>query len=307
MRLEILGAESLGARGLCCRIETRDRVVVVDPGVALGAWRHGLPPHPVQVAVGREIRRRIVSALAGATDVVFSHFHGDHVPLLEPNPYQLGIRQLPADIGRLRAWSLSPSSQTATSRARAADLMELFGSHFRVAEGRGDGDLWFSEGVAHGGGGPLAGSVMLTRVDVGGRVFVHASDTQLLSASTVDLLLELEPHWVLAAGPPLYQEALGHDERRRAWANALRLARGVSTLVLDHHLLRSAEGAAWLDRLSAEAGRRVQCAADFMGRPRRLLEARRRELYAAMPVRTGWHDAYARGRATVDDFGPSRA
>jgi len=91
MRLAVLSAESLGARGLCCRVETADRVIVIDPGVALGAWRHRLPPHPVQIAAGDANRRRIVEALDDATDVVFSHFHGDHVPLRDANPYQLAF------------------------------------------------------------------------------------------------------------------------------------------------------------------------------------------------------------------------
>jgi hypothetical protein len=46
----MLGTESLGVRGLSCVIETRERKVVIDPGVALGYRRHALLPHPVQVA-----------------------------------------------------------------------------------------------------------------------------------------------------------------------------------------------------------------------------------------------------------------
>ena len=61
MRLDILAAESLGVRGLCCLVEAGDRAIVIDPGVALGDWRYGLPPHPVQVAAGRAVRRRIVT------------------------------------------------------------------------------------------------------------------------------------------------------------------------------------------------------------------------------------------------------
>jgi predicted metallo-beta-lactamase superfamily hydrolase len=305
LRLEILGAESLGVRGLCCRVETGKRVIVIDPGIALGERRFGLPPHPLQVALGRAARRRIIAALEDATDVVFSHFHGDHVPLADANPYQLAITHLPSRFASLRAWSLSPDGQTQTSQDRARDLIELLGPQFRVAEGIADGALSFSPAMPHGTGGLPFGSVMLTRVDLGGCVFVHASDIQLLDAATVDFILDWEPDCVLAAGPPLYHHALDARLRARAWMNARCLAAEVDTLILDHHLMRSPEGEVWLAALSQETGRRVYCSADFMGRPRRLLEAQRRELYASLPVRAGWHEGYARGSSSVEDFAPS--
>ena len=40
MNVEIIGAESLGVRGLCCFVETKDRKILIDPGVALGYVRH---------------------------------------------------------------------------------------------------------------------------------------------------------------------------------------------------------------------------------------------------------------------------
>jgi predicted metallo-beta-lactamase superfamily hydrolase len=305
VKLEILGAESLGVRGLCCRVQAGGRVIVIDPGVALGERRFGLPPHPLQVAAGRAVRQRIVEALNGASDVVFSHFHGDHVPLADANPYQLAFAQLPPPFASLRAWSLSPDGQTAVSQRRARDLMQRLGAHWQVGHGREDGPLRFSPPVPHDLGGLPFGSVMLTRVACGGRVFVHASDIQLLDAAAVDRILDWQPQVVLAAGPPLYQRGLDVRQRAGAWANARRLATHVETLILDHHLLRSLDGERWLDRLADETGRHVCCAADFMGRPRQLLEARRRELYAALPVRAGWHDAYGRGAATADDFAPA--
>jgi predicted metallo-beta-lactamase superfamily hydrolase len=54
MQIEILGTESLGVRGLCCAVRTKGRKVVIDPGVALGFRRHGLLPHPVQVAASED-------------------------------------------------------------------------------------------------------------------------------------------------------------------------------------------------------------------------------------------------------------
>lgn len=44
------------------------------------------------------------------------------------------------------------------------------------------------------------------------------------------------------------------------------------------------------------------CAADFMGLPRCLLEARRVQLYEEMPVPDGWHEAYARGEADTGRY-----
>ncbi len=36
MQIEIIGTESLGVRGLCCVVTTRERKVVIDPGGGAG-------------------------------------------------------------------------------------------------------------------------------------------------------------------------------------------------------------------------------------------------------------------------------
>src|SRR6056297_2974062 len=101
MNIQVLGAESLGVRGLCVYVTTDTRRVVIDPGVALGYRRHGLLPHPFQVAVGAVVRQNIVNALRGATDVVISHFHGDHVPLADANPYQMPLNSVSGSLSSL--------------------------------------------------------------------------------------------------------------------------------------------------------------------------------------------------------------
>ena len=94
MQIEIIGTESLGVRGLCCVVTTRERKVVIDPGVALGFRRHGLLPHPAQVIASERTKGLIADALKDATDVVISHYHGDHHPLVNANPYQLSVKQV---------------------------------------------------------------------------------------------------------------------------------------------------------------------------------------------------------------------
>jgi len=124
----------------------------------------------------------------------------------------------------------------------------------------------------------------------------------LLDDTTVDRIIDWRPDIVLAAGPPLYLDRLSKGKRERAWENAVRLAQNIEVVILDHHLMRSEEGAVWLDELSATVGRKVYCAADFMGRPRRLLEAERTQLYEEMPVPEKWHDDYANGRVDPDEY-----
>ena len=302
MSLEIIGAESLGVRSLCCLVTLQDRCIVIDPGVSLGYMRHGLLPHPLQIAEGRRVREKILQLLNNATDIVFSHFHGDHVPLLDANPYQLSIRSLPSRFHELRCWSKSDIGLSSKMNKRFRDLADLLGTKMQNAEGLSQGPLSFSPAVPHGVLNSKLGTVMMTRIEMDDGVFVHASDIQLLDDSTVDRVIDWQPDIVLAAGPPLYLDQLSKVERERAWSNALRLASNIDVVIFDHHLMRSVEGEVWLDKLSAAVARKVYCAADFMGKPRQLLEAKRAQLYNKMPVADGWHDDYAKGLVDTDDY-----
>jgi len=128
MKIEIVGAESLGVRGLCCLVSFDNRKVLIDPGVALGYIRHGLMPHPFQVVIGAAVRERIIYELTEATDVVFSHFHGDHVPLADANPYQL---PLSADYMEVKRHFLE-----ASRKELYTDMPIPQGWHKRYAESR---------------------------------------------------------------------------------------------------------------------------------------------------------------------------
>ncbi len=302
MQIDILGAESLGVRGLCCVVRSKDRTIVIDPGLALGYQREGLLPHPAQVSVGEQVRRRIVAALEDASDVVMSHFHGDHVPLPDANPFQLKAQRVALLCQTRRLWAKGLEGLSPNMAHRRAALAEALGTELPDAEGQGDGMLAFSPPVPHGVADTHLGTVMMTRIEEQDTVFVHASDIQLLDDGAVSLVLDWHPDIALVGGPPLYLSKLRSKQRAVAWENARRLARHVDTLILDHHLLRCEEGLTWLDRLSSEMGHQVVCAADFMGQARCLLEARRPQLYEEMPVPKGWHKAYACGEADTEAY-----
>lgn len=140
---------------------------------------------------------------------------------------------------------------------------------------------------------------MMTLIEEGRR-FVHGPDIQLICDETVSLIQTWEPDILHAGGPPICLSRLTHQQLERCWGNALRLAQGIDAFILDHYFLRSMEGTVWLERLSAAAGKRIFCAADFMGETRRFMEAKRESLYCQFPVSEDWHEAYARGEVTTE-------
>jgi predicted metallo-beta-lactamase superfamily hydrolase len=299
MQIEIVGTESLGVRGLCCVVTSKSRKVVIDPGVALGFRRHGLLPHPVQVAASERTRGLIAEALEDATDVVISHYHGDHIPLVDANPYQLSLKQVVNLCQRPRLWAKGTKDISYNQAHRAKALAESLGRILPVAEGTSEGWLTFSPPVPHGEPGGRSGSVMMTRLEEDGEVFVHASDIQMLNDQAIKQIIAWQPNIVLASGPPIYLPSLTLAEQEEALHRTLRLAKRVDTLILDHHLMRSKKGEKWLNHASALTGRKVVCAADFMGLRRNLLEAERVLWYKRLPVPEGWHQAYARGEVEV--------
>lgn len=286
---------------MCCLVTVGERRILIDPGLALGYLRHGLFPHPLQVAKGIKVRQKILKALQIATDIVFSHFHGDHIPLLRANPYQLSFEQIPDRLPTVSIWAKSRENLSSRMQCRAEDLSEFFGTNMRTAEGYSEGPLSFSGSVPHGLAESRFGSVMMTRIDMGRQVFVHASDIQLLDTATIEKILLWQPDIVFASGPPLYLETLSNTLRKRAWTNGVRLAENVKILIVDHHLLRSEKGITWLDNLSQIVGKKVYSAADYMNTPRLLLEARRKRLYREKLVAKNWHQDYEKGKILLNN------
>jgi hypothetical protein len=303
VQIEIIGTESLGVRGLCVVVTVKDRKIIIDPGVALGYSRHGKLPHPFQVAVGAKIREKIIESLKSATDVVISHYHGDHIPLVNPNPYQLNARMVIEACRNTRFWCKDPGDASDKISIRYYDLSRLLNMKLPIVEGQTNGLMTFSSPQPHGEKDSVLGMVMMTRIQDGKEVFVHASDIQLLYDDSISHILNWEPDIVLVSGPPLYLSYLTPEQKERAHYNAVRLAGSVATLIIDHHLLRSEEGSRWLDNLASSTGDKIICAADFMGCRRLLLESWRDYLYDKMPVPEGWHEAYANGDVDTDDYG----
>uniref|UniRef100_A0A7C2BD50 MBL fold metallo-hydrolase n=1 Tax=candidate division WOR-3 bacterium TaxID=2052148 RepID=A0A7C2BD50_UNCW3 len=279
----IIGAESLGVRSMCTLVKTRNRLILIDPGVALAPLRFSLPPHPLELKRAEEIRHQILSLLPEVTDIVISHFHGDHAPLLEPDPSQIPLSEFKKGLGRTRIWLKSTAGNTRLMQNRHEQFISELRSLVMMAEGHTEPGLEFSPPVLHGQMG--RGTVMMTRVSDGETTFVHASDIQLLDSAAVDLIISWQPDIVFVDGPPVYlRDTITEEMNSRALENGIRLARHTGTLIIDHHLLRSPSGPEWLNRIEKTTGTSTITAAHWEKKEPLLLEAGRRRLYTRYPV-----------------------
>ena len=229
MKIEIIGTESLGVRGLCCWVDMGERRILFDPGIALGYRRENLLPHPVQIAKGEKIQKRIIHMCENATDIVISHFHDDHMPLPDANPYQLSAFTVNTYLKDCALWTKGIDIESEVIRERVEDFMHLVGRELPFSSGKSHGLFTFSKPMPHGERGNGLGTVMMTRVESEEEVFVHASDIQLLDPDPVERIIEWEPSVVIVSGPPLYRE-LSERQKNNAWKNAVKLASHVVTV-----------------------------------------------------------------------------
>ena len=274
-----LAADSLGVRSMATLVEASGARVLIDPGVALAETRYGLPPSREELEAQEEATARVVGALCQVDAAVVTHYHDDHANLL---PYVLSSTAV---------YLKTPT--TPRERRYTQDLfprLQCTNRSFALVDGSslslGQLTLDFSPPLPHGKPGAKAGSVMAVALRSRDGCFVHASDVQgPLSEVAVAWLLRQRPDILYLSGAPTYRlyyqaeqdsDTLTVQDVRTARAHLLRLIKYTGCqVILDHYLVRDRN----FRRLYQEvyAAGQVQTAAEFLGRPERLLEARRRD------------------------------
>ena len=302
MDIEVLGTESLGVRGLSCFIRVGDRNILIDPGLAQGFTRYGFHPHPIQAVFGERVKWEIIRRWAMATDIVITHFHGDHTPLYNANPFQLHLDMLPKPGNDTVLWVKDKEFLVGVECLREKHVVRLFNECRRAPCSSGDDVIEVSGPVVHGLSGNT--TVLLVKITDGSKTFVHMSDTQLLCREAVETALSWKPDIIVTDGPPIYRwvKYMPKDKYLRllrlARANALKLADNADLLIIDHHPLRCWKGVEWLEHLRDRADN-IVCAAEYMRKPALLLEAWRPLLYRFFRVDKKWF--HTRYKELVDD------
>ena len=283
MEIRVLASESLGVRSMAVLVRTRDLVLLIDPGAALGPKRYGLPPDEVEWRRLRLLKEEIRGLLREeAQAAVITHYHYDHY---DP--------EWARDFRGKRVFLKDPQHNINRNQAkRARELLKRFSAHgvfWEVAEGRrelfGETEIVFSGPLNHGPERRF-GAVVAVAVKSGGHVFLHTSDVSgPVQEETLRFIYEHEPDVIFIDGPGTYLgPRFGLEAAEVARKNLTRLVEDLrpSFLILDHHLLRDLSWERWAAPIF-EAGEkrqtRVLSGAEFMGSKPILLEALRRDRY----------------------------
>lgn len=291
-----LAAESMGLRSMCTKVVTPDLTIVFDPSAAL-SMRYGLEPHPVEY---RQLERSLQSIFVEArkADVIsISHYHYDHVRpgftnfrynfssqeelqrmfegktvLAKDNRENINASQ------RRRGYYFERDIKTVTDDIRWADNQSYTFGTTTVS---------FSPPLPHGPSASELGYVLATAVSCHGKRFLFVPDVQgPVDRDSLSYCLSEGPDVAIVGGPPIYLSQFQESHRQTALYSLVRMASAIPLLVIDHHLIRSADWEEWLAPVkdaSIRAGNRVMTMAELASAEITCSETNRKELYSNQP------------------------
>ncbi len=305
MDVRLVAFESMGVRSMCTFVRTPELAVLIDPSAACHG-RSGLKPHPTEYEALIRKRSEMLALCEQADVVVTSHYHLDHLSPLGTDLVTTFSTRAFADrayAGKILLCKDPNRNVTDQQGERGRDFHRAYlgkAAAFETADGRdfafGRTRISFSPALWHGKEGTVQGYVVGTCVDDGGERVVHASDVQLLNGGCVDWMLEQRPELAIVAGPPIFDRERVQDQEMDLSLRLLqRLAKRVPSVIVDHHLLRSADWRSFL-QAAGDLGNGVHCAADGRGVSVLEYEARRPELYEREKVDVEFHQDLERGR-----------
>ncbi len=285
MRVIPLASESLGVRSLATFVEASGLKILIDPGVALGPKRYGLPPAKIEIETLQRMRKKLQGYAKRADVVTISHYHYDHHTPFFEGLYESSSGEYAREIyaGKLlfikhpreninfsqrkRAWAFLKNAEPIAEKIEFAD-----GKTFDL----GGVTLEFSPAVPHGSEGSKLGFVVMVLIDDGSKRMIHASDIQLLNRKAVGWIIEKNPDLLITGGPPTYLGKRAEGSWEVGIKNLNEIIRETNAeIILDHHIIRDKRYPEFFDELEE----RPKTFAGYLKVEDRPLEAYRRELH----------------------------
>lgn len=309
LKIRPLAFESLGVRGMATYVETDDTKMIIDPGSALGP-RFNLEPHEKEYSALFKSREEILTASENVDILTISHYHFDHfLPNFKNWKFIWSSPKMAKKLYTDKLILAKDISENINTSQRKRGYMFRkknldFAEEIRVADEHelelDSTKLRFSKPVYHGPENTKLGYSLILTIETPNFCLVHAPDVQgPMYKESLDYILSQKPDLLIIGGPPTYISFKLDDQNLLNSENNLaKLAKKVPKLVVDHHLLRSAEYREFLEPVSKaakESGGEVLTASELIGKEPNLLEAKRKELHEKEPVEDEWYEQLEKG------------
>lgn len=289
MNIKLISFDSMGTRSMATFVETDDVNIFIDPGAALGPFRYGLPPHPLEIEKLKNDWEQIVHYASKCDVIIVTHYHYDHhnpkIHLDMYNRKDVLLKHPSQKINRSQFVRASFFIKQLENRPKSLSYAD--GKEFTY----GKTLVKFSQPVPHGADERL-GYVIEVLIDDGDRKLLFTSDIEgAVFSSQVEFIVKHNPDIIIMDGPMTYMlgTKFSEDDYVSSINNIIRILDNVrpKDLIIDHHLLRDLQ---WNNKIQKiiekgdELGTRVISAAEYSGQEINILEARRKELYIQNPV-----------------------
>jgi predicted metallo-beta-lactamase superfamily hydrolase len=288
MEISPLAFDSLGTRSMACFVKTNDIKILIDAGVSLAPLRYGLEPHSIELKRLEEHWQKIVKFAFTADALIITHYHYDH-----HNPWE----NLEIYKNKLVFVKNPIEKINFSQKQRASFFLEKiknFPKKLEYCDGKtfefNKTRIKFSKPVFHGTNQKL-GWVVEVLIEDEKEKLIFTSDVEgPVIEDQTNFILENKPDVLIVDGPMTYMLGYrySHESLKASIENLIKIIEEtpVKTIILEHHLMRDIkykEKISPILKAGEKNGVKVISAAEFLGKPIEMLEARRKELYQKYP------------------------
>jgi predicted metallo-beta-lactamase superfamily hydrolase len=288
MEILPLAFESLGTRSMCTFVKTKNKKILIDPGVSLAPYRFKLEPHPIEIQEYNKQWGKILEYSTKADIIIITHYHYDHFnPFEFPEIYE----------NKFLLIKHPENNINFSQKKRAKQFLKIIKGktdQIKYSDGRefefGKTKIKFSSPVFHGISSKL-GFVLEVLIDDGYK-FIHTSDIQgSFNEDQINFIIENNPNFLIIDGPSIYlmNNKYSKQDINRSIKNMVRILRECSLeyFIIDHHSPRLIDWQASLKDVFDQGNSsktKVLSAAEYLNVKENLLEAKREELYEKFPI-----------------------
>ncbi len=289
MQIFPIAFDSFGVRSQCTFVKTKSKNILIDPGVALGPTRYGLPPTKEEYTALELSRKKIMDVSKKADIVIVTHYHYDHHPGPDDDEmYEACFSNkivIAKDIKNNINLSGKKRGKVFESKVLPIAKSLDWGDGKSYKFGRLKIDI--SPAVWHGDVGSKVGKVIMVYISEGKENFFFGSDAQnLADPEALKWVVEKNPKFMIIDGYPTIfigwkMSKSSFEKSQHNLKTAIEKTQA-KTIILDHHILRDINYKSKMKEvfeLAEKLNKKIVTAAEFYGLKNLFLEAWRKDIH----------------------------